>query len=182
MSKAGYATAVIGKWHLKERPANVDYYAVMEGQGSYTDPYLIASEGGKKMMVANKKSKKKRERIAIQTKGHSSDVLTDHSLNWLENKRDKSKPFFLMHHFKAPHGNFISAPRYAEYLKDVDIPEPSNLYNQPGEFFGSIATRGVNDSLLGVIGSTVSPKKTKRNIYKNQLFLEPKPEETRFCF
>ena len=52
MSKAGYATAVIGKWHLRERPAHVDYYAVMEGQGSYMDPYLLVSEGGKKINVS----------------------------------------------------------------------------------------------------------------------------------
>ncbi|MEE8452329.1 MAG: sulfatase/phosphatase domain-containing protein, partial [Thermoguttaceae bacterium] len=102
--------------------------------------------------------------IAVKDyQGHSSDVLADISMEWLE-KRDKTKPFFLMHHFKAPHDMFVYAKRYENYLKDASIPEPDNLYDQPGADFGSIATRGENDSLVGVIGSTISPQPGKRNL------------------
>ena len=34
MGKAGYHTAMIGKWHLKQEPAAFDYYCVLPGQGS----------------------------------------------------------------------------------------------------------------------------------------------------
>ena len=37
MRKAGYQTAMIGKWHLKEEP-NYDYYKVLPGQGKYFEP------------------------------------------------------------------------------------------------------------------------------------------------
>lgn len=77
---------------------------------------------------------------------------------------NKSKPFFLMHHFQAPHDMFVYAPRYEDYLENVEIPEPENLYDQPGPHFGSTATRGEDDSLVGVIGSTISPQRTKRNL------------------
>jgi len=36
MREAGYQTAVIGKWHLKQEP-NFDYYKVLPGQGKYFD-------------------------------------------------------------------------------------------------------------------------------------------------
>ncbi|HUV66894.1 MAG TPA: sulfatase/phosphatase domain-containing protein, partial [Sedimentisphaerales bacterium] len=75
------------------------------------------------------------------------------SLNWLKN-RDKNKPFFLMHHYKAPHDLFTNAKRYDTYLEDVEIPEPESLYHSGNH--GSVSTRGVDDSLIHVIGASVS--------------------------
>jgi len=95
MKEAGYNTAVIGKWHLKREPAGFDYYCVLPGQGSYFNPVL--REKGKPWPNNER-------RFAGYDSKHSSDVLTDLSLKWLKN-RDKSRPFFLMHHFKAHHDN-----------------------------------------------------------------------------
>jgi arylsulfatase A-like enzyme len=170
MQKAGYTTAVIGKWHLKESPGYFDYYSVIAGQGRYMNPTMHVSEGGKKRRVRFD-STLTREIDVKDYKGHSSDVLTDITLEWLDT-RDKTKPFFLMHHFKAPHDMFVYAKRYENYLKDANIPEPENLYDQPGKNFGSIATRGENDSLVDVIGSTISPQERKRNLssyYKKKI-------------
>lgn len=163
MREVGYTTAVVGKWHLKTSPENFDFFSVIAGQGRYMNPVLHVSEGGEVRKVRYS-SVLSREIPVIDTEGHSSDVLTDATLEWLEKKRDKSKPFFLMHHFKAPHDMFVYAPRYEDYLKDTEIPEPGNLYDQPGPKFGSIATRGENDSLVEVIGSTISPQPRKRNL------------------
>ena len=38
MGKAGYETAMIGKWHLKVEPKDFDYYCVLPGQGKYHGP------------------------------------------------------------------------------------------------------------------------------------------------
>lgn len=141
MRKAGYLTAMVGKWHLKREPQAFDYYNVLPGQGRYFDP--ATREKGKGEWPEN----------SIEHSGHSSDIITDISLNWLKN-RDKTKPFFLMHHFKAPHDLFKNAKRYDTYLEEVDIPEPNNLYNSGNH--GSVATRGYNDSLVNVIGASVS--------------------------
>jgi arylsulfatase A-like enzyme len=150
MKKAGYLTAMIGKWHLEAEPATFDYYCVLPGQGKYFNPDFIVR--GDQPWPKNK----------IQREGHSSDVITDLTLDWLE-KRDKTKPFFLMHHYKAPHDMFENAPRYNDYLKDVDVPEPENLYGQPSPGFGSVATRGTNDSLVRRIGTSISKRHPVRN-------------------
>lgn len=146
MKKAGYQTAVIGKWHLKTEP-NFDYYKVLPGQGSYMNPTF-----------------KEKGKGTVKMQGHSSDCITDSVLDYLKG-RDKTKPFFLKYHFKAPHDMFQNAPRYESYLADVDIPEPENLWDNKNN--GSIATRGHKDELLRYIGTSIGRRNIRRNYTKN---------------
>ena len=150
MKKLGYQTAIIGKWHLHEEPAAFDYYHVLPGQGKYYNPDFIVR--GKKPWPEN----------IVHTEGHSSDMIMDATLDYLKNKRDPNRPFFLMHHFKAPHDDFEYAPRYEDYLANTFIPEPESLYAIGNH--GSEAVRGKNDSLTRIIGSSVS----HRNLIRNQ--------------
>lgn len=150
MKKAGYLTAMIGKWHLEAEPSSFDYYEVLPGQGKYFDPEMLV------------RSDRPWPENVRKHAGYVSDVITDLGLRWLE-QRDKSKPFFLMLHHKAPHDMFEFAPRYADHLKDVEIPEPENLFCPYARGFGSVATRGVNDSLVHRIGTSVSKRHPVRN-------------------
>ncbi len=151
MRKAGYETAMVGKWHLKEEP-NFDYYKVLPGQGSYINPSFREKTAGAW------------GRNTVKMEGHSSDCITDSTLQWLKG-RDKTKPFFLMHHYKAPHDMFTNAPRYEPYLADVDIPEPESMWRQPN--FGSIATRGHEDECLRFIGTSIGRRYVFRNYTKS---------------
>lgn len=108
----GYQTAIVGKWHLGEgknhEPAGFDFWSVLPGQGEYFDPYMI--EMG----------------AEIEVPGYATDVITDKSLQWLD-KRDQSKPFFLMCHHKAPHRNWEPHPKNRSlYREDITIPETFN--------------------------------------------------------
>lgn len=150
MKKLGYQTAIVGKWHLHDEPAAFDYYKVLPSQGKYFDPeFRVQGE-------------KPWPETVVKTQGHSSDVITDITLDWLKNKRNKDQPFFLMHHYKAPHDDFEYAPRYDDYLADTFIPEPESLYDNQNN--GSEATRGKSDSLTRILGSSVS----HRNLIRNQ--------------
>ena len=159
MKKLGYETAIIGKWHLKETPAAFDYFNVLYGQGKYFDPILF--EKGETNLVDVNRGKKVDMKPGRQYKGHSSDVITNATLKWLK-ERDDSKPFFLMHHFKAPHDMFQFAPRYADYLEDTEIPEPASLYYNGNN--GSVATKGTKDVMVPHIGSSVSKRNQNRNM------------------
>ncbi|MEI8649310.1 sulfatase-like hydrolase/transferase [Paraglaciecola sp. Hal342] len=150
MKEAGYETAIIGKWHLKAEPGAFDYYQVLESQGTYFDPEFRTR--GAKSWPENE----------TQYQGHSSDVVTDLSIEWLKN-RSSDKPFFLMHQFKAPHDMFQYAPRYEDFLAAETIPEPDDLYGV-AKTFGSIATRGKNDALRAEIGTSVSRRNNRRNM------------------
>jgi len=166
MRKAGYATAMIGKWHLRADPATFDYWCIMPGQGEYFDPVLYTNDGGEPGKVRLDSTLIKEANVR-RFKGHSTDVITDLALAWLKEKRPADKPFFCMLHFKAPHDMFEHHPRYNDYLGDTEIPEPDNMYDQPAGDFGSVATRGANDELIHVIGSSVSKRMTSRNMGKH---------------
>lgn len=152
MKNAGYQTAMIGKWHLKKEPADFDYYCVLPGQGKYHDPeFRIRGE-------------KKWPKNLIKFEGsHSSDAVTDQTLRWLKEGRDDSKPFFLMHHYKAPHDYFEHAHRYNKYLADVEIPQPESLHEPHSPKFGSIATRGYQDELVRHIGTSIGNRNPRRS-------------------
>jgi len=147
---AGYQTAMIGKWHLKKEP-NFDYYKVLPGQGKYFDTQfrIQGPEPWPKNTVVHKGE-------------HSTDAITNSTLDWFKTKRDSSKPFFVCHQYKAPHDYFENAPRYQSYLANVHIPEPPTLYDVPSSF-GSIATRGYKDELVPHIGTSIGKRNPRRS-------------------
>lgn len=122
LKKHGYETAVIGKWHLINEPADFDYYAVLAGQGNYFNP--IFNIRGEKPWPENKINVYGYDSI------HSSDAITNLSLQWLKERKDKNKPFFLFHQFKAPHDNFENAERYDWLYAYENIPKPDSLTNR----------------------------------------------------
>ncbi len=105
----GYQTAMIGKWHLKSDPTGFDFWQVLQGQGPYYNPPMNTEEGVKKIT------------------GYTTDVITDVTLEWLKNGRDKNKPFFVMSQHKAPHRNWQPGPKHLTKYDDVEIPEPDTL-------------------------------------------------------
>lgn len=130
LHKAGYSTAIIGKWHLATEPQGFDYYNVLPGQGRYYDPILI--EKG----MWGEPSENAGANKGKEYKGHSTDVIADQALGFLD-QRDKDKPFFLMCHFKAPHRPWEPAERFRDLLTEVTIPEPENLldtYEGKGQY------------------------------------------------
>ena len=110
LQAAGYQTAVIGKWHLHSYPAGFDYWKILPGQGLYVNPRLIEMTGD-----------------TITQQGYATDVITDETIKWLE-QRDKSKPFVLLLHHKAPHRYFFPNLKYLEAFHTKTFPEPATLY------------------------------------------------------
>lgn len=154
MKKAGYESAMIGKWHLKVEPKDFDYYCVLPGQGKYHGPSFRVR--GDKPWGKNL--------IEFPNK-HSTDAITDLTLEWLK-KRKADKPFFLMHHYKAPHDYFENAERYESYLAEEDVPEPETLWKKDSDF-GSLATRGNNDELIPHIGTSIGNRNPRRSYLRD---------------
>ncbi len=125
LQKAGYETAIIGKWHLGEHmpPQGYNYSEVLIGQGPYYNPRMLRDENGDG------------QRRRVQYTGYTTDIITDLALTWLREQRDTTKPFMLMYQHKAPHREWAPGPKYLHMYDEVTIPEPVNL-------FDDYATRG----------------------------------------
>lgn len=109
---AGYQTALFGKWHLGEgrahEPVGFDSWQVLPDQGEYVDPEMIGPDGVRRH------------------RGHTTDVITDLSLDWLA-AADSDRPFCLLVHHKAPHRPWIPAERHRAQFEGVSVPQPDTL-------------------------------------------------------
>lgn len=109
LQKSGYQTAMIGKIHLSGRLQGFDYWEVLPDQGVYENPTFVTEAG------------------ETQYQGHSTDIITDRALNWLNARDEKKEPFMLMVHYKAPHRRWIPAERFRKQFEGKTFPEPENL-------------------------------------------------------
>ena len=111
LQQNGYQTALIGKIHLDGLPQGFDYSNVLPGQGDYYNPDFI--ENG----------------VKKQVHGYVTTLTTQYALEWLDKKRDKTKPFCLLYHQKAPHRNWLPEEKYFNLFEDRDIPFPDNFFD-----------------------------------------------------
>lgn len=110
LKKAGYQTAIVGKWHLHGYPQGFDYWKIIVDQGNYYNPDFI--ENGDTTRI----------------EGYATDIITHDALDWLQHQRNDSVPFFLMVHHKAPHRNWMPALRHVSKYDSVQFPLPESYF------------------------------------------------------
>ncbi len=111
LQQAGYQTAIIGKWHLGGTPTGFDFWEILPGQGDYYNPHFITQD----------------DTAMVQKAGYVTDIITDESLDWLKNKRDKDRPFCLMIHHKAMHRNWMADIDDLPLYEDKQFTLPDNF-------------------------------------------------------
>lgn len=116
LEESGYDTALIGKWHMHPTPVNEFGYSLVlngaGGQGTYYNPEFIDQEGKTQVI-----------------EGYSTDLITDMSLEWLEESWDEDKPFLLKVQYKAPHTPRRPPPRHMATFMDHNFPIPDTLFD-----------------------------------------------------
>jgi arylsulfatase A len=115
MKRAGYATAIVGKWGLGKPDSDsiptklgFDYffgYNCQTKAHEYYPEYLWRNE----------------EKVMLNGKVYSHDLMADDALAWVKKKKDN--PFFLYLAFTLPHAN-LEVPDLVPYEKES---WPNNL-------------------------------------------------------
>jgi arylsulfatase A-like enzyme len=125
LRQAGYEIALCGKAHMGEgaRDRYWDYYFAYNAP--FTDFYHPELYEGRRGKITGPE----------KYSGYADDVITDHALGWLKQKRDK--PFCLLLWFQAPHAPFYRARRDLDLYNGVPIPKPDtfddDLKGYPGK-------------------------------------------------
>ncbi len=127
LQKNGYETAVIGKWHLVTEPTGFDHWDILIGQGDYYNPTFINNGD------------------TLQRKGYATNITTDVAIEWLDNGRNKDKPFCLLLHHKAPHRTWMPDTCDLKLFADKEFALPENFYDS---YDGRIAAASQEMSIV----------------------------------
>lgn len=153
----GYATALLGKWHLGTRP---EFHPTRQGY----DRFFGFLGGGNRPVDPQLEV----DGTVTSLKGSLPDLLVDQGIRFVESNRDR--PFLLSIHFRAPHAPYAPVPGQdsAQY-QDLDptIPDFPGLPRQrvktlTREYYASVSSvdRNVGRLLqtleaLGLSGRTI---------------------------
>ena len=113
LKRAGYHSAIVGKWHLGFESPNTptergfDFFHGF--LGDMMDDYWTHLRGGVNFM--------RRNREVVDPKGHATDVFTDWACEHLAERARAKKPFFLYLAYNAPHDPIQPPPEWLERIK-----------------------------------------------------------------
>ena len=121
LARAGYATALVGKWHLGDWSSDPArrFHPTRHGFA-----HFVGLTGGG---TSTRDPKIEQEGVERTVSGLTEDILTEAAMAYLE-RRDAARPFFLFLGLRAPHTQYLPvAPEDAAPYKNIDpvIPNPA---------------------------------------------------------
>ena len=168
LRSAGYATGLIGKWHLgkseKHHPLNRgfdEYFGVLAGGTSYIDS---RTEGVQSWPAANAPTTRGDANAIfdgfepVEVEDYLTDVFADRAVDFI--RRHKSEQFFLMLTPNSPHTPLQATAEYTDRYADVDVDGRrifaamvSSVDDYVGDVVAELRANGLDENTLIVFTS-----------------------------
>ena len=183
LKKAGYQTAIVGKWHLgleaPDTPNDRGFDLFHGFLGDMMDDYYHHRRHDRNYMRLNRRT--------IEPEGHATDLFTRWAIDYLRSRRGNQAPFFLYLAYNAPHDPIQPPP---EWLARVTSREPGigekrarlvalieQMDDGIGQVLMALRARGLdrdtliiftsdNGGLLSVGGTNGSLRGGKQDLYE----------------
>lgn len=174
LRKNGYATAIIGKWHLGAMDFALPCQRGFDYQYGFSEAYTLYANPKEKFIVNQKikgqfmdlhqwrNAKGRQGNCAItkncctevEARGYLSDRLTDEAISFMQN-HDSTKPFFIYLPYNAPHAPFQVPQHYYNMFSHVDDPVKriyyamiKNLDDQIGRIHQYLEEQSIDSNTL----------------------------------
>jgi arylsulfatase A-like enzyme len=122
LRKAGYRTALVGKWHLGTLPdfspnksGYEHFFGIFAGAADYFNHGADASRSGAQA------GRLYEEEVPVERHGYMTNLLGDRAVQTIESHAASKEPFLLSLHFTAPHWPWEGPDDEAESKRIRDI-------------------------------------------------------------
>jgi len=129
LSRAGYHTAIVGKWHLGLASPNTptergfDYFHGFLGD-MMDDYYKHRRHGNNYMRLASREAGSLNDK-EIHPEGHATDLFTQWAIDYIRRRSGSRQPFFLYLAYNAPHTPIQPPADWLQRIRDRQ-PDISN--------------------------------------------------------
>jgi len=159
LKRAGYHTAIVGKWHLgltspnKPNQRGFDHFHGF--LGDMMDDYYKHRRHGFNYMRLNEKE--------IDPAGHATDLFTQWAVDYLRERSAKKQPFFLYLAYNAPHTPIQPPQEWIECVKQREkgisdkraklVALIEHLDHGIGKVIDALKSTGLSDNTLVIFTS-----------------------------
>ena len=167
LRNAGYETCHVGKWHLNGR-------FNLSGQPQPNDhgfDHWFATQNNALPNHRNPENFVRNGREVGRLPGYSAEIVADEAIQWLSDRRDPAKPFFLYACFHEPHEPIASAAKYQRLYSNEDpayVAHHGNISQLDGGFghlLDAVKQLGLQDDTVVIFTSDNGPAITSMHPY-----------------
>ena len=169
LSAVGYQTYLTGKWHAGEERVQAwpqskgfDQWFGFLNQWELAGEISESNKGERRPTYHNPMLRKNGGELTRHD-GHLTDILTDHTINQVEQLQASGKPWFVYHAFLAPHQPIQPAPRFKNKFPDTPEGKYTALVTQLDDSIGRILSAVDRNNTIVILVSDNGGTNRERN-------------------